>query len=202
MTLPEHDRVPRFDALFAAHAPDIAAYCRWRSRSSHDAEDALAEVFLTAWRRLDDVPDGDASRVWLYATARRVMANQWRSQRRRASLHERLMSSAEPAIEAWPSDDPAAELVREALGTLAPRDQEVLLLAEWEDLTSAEIAKVLGCTAITARGRLHRARQRFRIAYERLRAGDELDDGPSLAAPHDFRPVRLAEETALDRLRP
>jgi DNA-directed RNA polymerase specialized sigma24 family protein len=41
-------------------------------------QDAFADVFLTAWRRLDDVPEGDAARVWLYATARRVIADQRR----------------------------------------------------------------------------------------------------------------------------
>ena len=51
----------RFDALFAAYGPDIVAYCGWRA-GSEDAQDAAAEVFLTAWRRLDSVPEGDAAR--------------------------------------------------------------------------------------------------------------------------------------------
>jgi hypothetical protein len=46
----------------------------------------------------------------------------------------------------------------------------VLLLAEWEGLPPAEITVVLGCLAITARGRLHRARRRFRTVFEALRA--------------------------------
>jgi DNA-directed RNA polymerase specialized sigma24 family protein len=48
--------------------------------------DAAADVFLSSWRRLDDLPDGDAARVWLYATARRVIANHQRSKRRRVAL--------------------------------------------------------------------------------------------------------------------
>jgi DNA-directed RNA polymerase specialized sigma24 family protein len=54
--------------------------------------------------------------------------------------------------------------VGEALGALDPRDREVLLLAEWEGLAAAEIAKVMQCPAVTARGRLHRARRRFRAS--------------------------------------
>jgi DNA-directed RNA polymerase specialized sigma24 family protein len=54
------DRKQRFDALFAAHRSDVVAYCGWRASSASDAQDATAEVFLTAWRRLDDVPEGDA----------------------------------------------------------------------------------------------------------------------------------------------
>jgi hypothetical protein len=49
----ESDRRRRFDALFAAHGPDIVAYCRWRAGSASDAQDAAADVFLTAWRRFD-----------------------------------------------------------------------------------------------------------------------------------------------------
>lgn len=84
------ERKRRFDALFASYGSDIVAYCCWRSASTSDAQDAAADVFLTAWRRLDEVPEGDATRVWLYATARRVLANQRRSSRRREALHERL----------------------------------------------------------------------------------------------------------------
>jgi hypothetical protein len=65
---PDSERTRRFDALFGEHIGSIASYCRWRSSSDH--EDAVAEVFLIAWRRLDDVPLGDATRAWLYAVAR------------------------------------------------------------------------------------------------------------------------------------
>jgi DNA-directed RNA polymerase specialized sigma24 family protein len=90
----EHERQRRFDALFASYRSDIVAYCGWRAGPAGDAQDAVAEVFLTAWRRLDQVPAGDAARVWLYATARRVIANQRRSSRRRAALQERARSAA------------------------------------------------------------------------------------------------------------
>jgi RNA polymerase sigma factor (sigma-70 family) len=163
---PDHDR---FDRLFAAYSADIVAYCGWRARSPADAQDAVADVFLTAWRRLDDIPEGDAARVWLYATARRVLANQRRSSRRRAALEERLAS--QPA-----AVEPEETVVREALTRLAPRDREILLLAEWEGLTHAEIATVMGCQAVTARGRLHRARRRFRAVYEELTTKEDHEE--------------------------
>ena len=58
--------------------------------------------------------------------------------------------------------------MHEALGRLGARDREVLLLAEWEGLSPAEIGVVLNCLAVTVRGRLHRARRRFRTVYEEL----------------------------------
>ena len=80
----------RFDALFEGHRFDVASYCSWRAASRSDAEDAVAEVFLVAWRRLESVPSGDTARAWLYATARRLLANQRRSRRRRDALEDRL----------------------------------------------------------------------------------------------------------------
>lgn len=161
----------RFDELFEAHSRDVVAYCGWRAASASDAEDAAADVFLTAWRRLDSVPDGDAARVWLYATARRVIANQRRSRRRRTGLEERL---AHEAAVAPPPErlNREAAFVHEALHRLGARDREVLLLAEWEGLSPAEIGAVLGCLAVTARGRLHRARRRFRAVFDELRTPD------------------------------
>jgi RNA polymerase sigma factor (sigma-70 family) len=171
----ERDRRRRFDALFASYSSDIVAYCGWRAASASDAQDAAADVFLTAWRRLDELPEGDAARVWLYATARRVVANQRRSNRRQAALYERLALDGAAAVQEPPSADPEATLVHEALGRLPERDREMLLLAEWEGLSPAQIAAVMGCHAITARGRLHRARRRFRTVFEGLLARDDSD---------------------------
>jgi RNA polymerase sigma-70 factor (ECF subfamily) len=166
----------RFDELFREHVAGIASYCRWRSGSPSDAQDAVGEVFLIAWRRLDDVPEGEAARPWLYATARGVMANQARANARRGRLHERLRAGQVPGAD----DAQLTERVRDALAALGPRDREVLLLAEWEGLTPAEIAVVMQRPAVSVRSRLHRARRRFRAAYD----GDapaRLETGPRMA---------------------
>ena len=160
----EQDR-RRFEALFTTYGPDIVAYCGWRAPSASDAQDAAADVFLAAWRRLEAVPEGDGARVWLYATARKVIANQRRSGRRIAALRERIAREPEPVAE----ESGEEALVHEALGRLGVRDREVLLLAEWEELSPAQIAAVVGCLTVTARGRLHRARRRFRAVFEELR---------------------------------
>jgi RNA polymerase sigma factor (sigma-70 family) len=163
VTETDSERKRRFDVLFREHVAGIASYCRWRSRLAGDDEDAVAEVFLVAWRRLDEVPSGNDARAWLYAVARRALANQARANARRVRLNEKL--NAQPGAVGIEEGLLASE-VREALAALAPRDREVLLLAEWEGLTPAEIARVTGCAAVTARGRLHRARRRFRAAFE------------------------------------
>ena len=162
----EDDRRRRFDTLFAWRTDsDIVAYCRWRTVSPSDAQDAAADVFLTAWRRLDELPAGDAARVWLYATARRVLANQRRAGRRRTALVDRMAQEESGRPGRTSSEEHA--LVHDALRRLPVRDREVLLLAESETLPT-EIATVVGCLTVTARGRLHRARHRFRAVFEDL----------------------------------
>ena len=161
-----------FEDLFEAYCSDIVAYCSWRAGSASDAQDAVADVFVAAWRRRDELPEGDAARVWLYATARRVIANQRRSRRRRVALHERLALEATSRQQEAPSPEGKHALVHEALRRLRPRDREILLLAEWEGLSSADIAEVLGCLTVTARGRLHRARHRFQAVFEELQSHD------------------------------
>jgi hypothetical protein len=97
-----------------------------------------------------------------------VIANQRRSSRRGLALRERLgRERSAGAAEVFPCVS-TESVVREALRRLRPRDREVLLLTEWEDLTPAEIGTVLGCLTVTARGRLHRARFRFRVTFEEL----------------------------------
>jgi RNA polymerase sigma factor (sigma-70 family) len=197
MTESEAERRRRFEEVFASYSSEVVAYCGWRADSASDAQDAVAEVFLTGWRRLDDLPEGDAARVWLYATARRVIANQRRSRRRRGALHERLALEAVTVPQEPSSPSREQALVHEALGRLPLRDREVLLLAEWEDLTPAQIAAVLGCLTVTARGRLHRARRRFRTVFEELRARHDTEQSrretPATTAElHLLRPARSA----------
>ena len=154
----------RFEALFREHVAGVASYCRWCLRARGDAEDAVAEVFLVAWRRLDDVPAGEAARAWLYATARRVVANEVRAGARRSRLYDKL--NGQPVAIEQGDQQPLAGQVHEALAALAPHDRELLFLAECEGLTAAEIGTIVRRPAVTVRVRLHRAKRRFRAAFE------------------------------------
>ena len=162
------DRAEDFERLYREQAGAVVAYLLRRTSSVSDAHDALAETFLVAWRRPDQVPQGDAARLWLYGVARRVLANQRRSERRRRRLGERL--AARTVDEVVPGPDESRGGVREvlrALSRLGERDREVLLLAAWEGLSHAEMAAVLGCSENASAIRLHRARARLRDAYEK-----------------------------------
>jgi RNA polymerase sigma factor (sigma-70 family) len=162
-------REQRFEALYAAHHPHVFGYVMRRCDRAEDAADAIAETFLVAWRRLDDAPAGDQLRLWLYGVARRVLANQRRGARRRVALAHRLRSDLTanrlPFVTQEATGDNGA--LRAALATLSPDDRELLTLEAWEELSSQQIAKVLGCSSAAARTRLHRARHRLQTALAR-----------------------------------
>jgi RNA polymerase sigma factor (sigma-70 family) len=147
----------RFADLYQQHYRAVLAYFLRRTSTDADATDATAETFAIAWRRIDRLPE--LPLPWLYGIARRVLANQQRSERRRARLHQRLQ---ETFVAADPVDAQRAALLIDALASLSKNDRELLLLAAWEGLAPREIAQVLNVPATVISVRLHRARNRLR----------------------------------------
>jgi DNA-directed RNA polymerase specialized sigma24 family protein len=84
------ERQRRFEEVYLAYRGSILGYVLRRTDNPDDAADVIAETFLTAWRRLEDVPCDVGARLWLYGVARRVLANHHRGVRRRSALTERL----------------------------------------------------------------------------------------------------------------
>lgn len=171
----------RFRRLFDEHFPAILSFALRRCHDSGDAADIAAETFLTAWRKLDQIPVGE-ERPWLFGVARRVVSNHRRGHLRRSRLADRLRTeltttTSAPSLASYgPADD-----VARAMASLAERDQEILKLTAWDGLTPAEIAIVLRIPAVTVRSRLMRARTRLTAAL------DERRNDPLLLAPtsHD-----------------
>ncbi len=150
----------RFSAIYRDHVAAISGYAL-RRVGPEDAADVVTETFIVAWTRLESVPDQPADRLWLYATARRVLANERRGRRRRDALVQRLADEFRTALAVTRAPSEDALVAAAAFGRLAARDREVLGLAGWEGLGPAEMAEVLGCSTNAARLSLHRARRRY-----------------------------------------
>jgi RNA polymerase sigma-70 factor (ECF subfamily) len=164
----------RFRRLYADCFDPVLAYALRRSARPEDAADVVAETFLVAWRRLDVVPDGPEARWWLYAVARRTLANQRRGEGRRGALGQRLRDELAGAVPDHAGAVTERAELEAALARLEPRDREVLELAAHEELEPREISVVLGISAVAARTRLSRARRRLARA---------LDDPAGLGPP-------------------
>ncbi len=168
----------RFTALYQAHHAAILRYAARRT-DPDTARDVVAETFLIAWRRLAAVP-ADPSQVepWLYAVARRVLANAERSRRRSQRVAARVWHEGHD--EQVP--DPAAAIserhrIAQALEQLSEGDREALRLIGWEELDIAGAALVMGCSRSAMAVRLYRARRRLDRALTAIDGAER----PSLA---------------------
>lgn len=159
-------------ALWSSHASRILAYAS-RQVDAHTAQEIVAETFVVAWRRIDEVPDDPLP--WLLVVARNTISNHVRSIARRRSLEVQIAQLVRVMPSHESSEATAAErdAVVRGLRGLSEGDREVLLLAGWDGLTAEEGAVVLGCSPATFRARLSRARRRFE------RAAQEQPEMPS-----------------------
>ena len=152
------------DAVFAelyrrCYRP-VRHFCR-RRLADDLVDDAVAETFLTAWRRLDEVPTGDQAIVWLYRVAYRVVGHRSRGALRGRRLEVRLLSvgrrAAVVAADEAVLDGEEYRLVLAAAARLGDTDAEVLRLSAWEQLAIADIAAVLNIDPNTVKQHLHHA---------------------------------------------
>lgn len=164
------DNEARFVEIYRRYGKPLQAYCARRTAGSQVA-DAVAETFLVAWRRIDQVPDGEATLPWLYGVAYRVLSHQWRHKARSRRLTERLRGLAD--VESLAPDvllvrNEEYRVVLTASSRLRPIDQEILRLTLWEELSHADVAVVLGIEATAVKQRAYRARRNLAAEYQRL----------------------------------
>ncbi len=177
----------QFRSMYELHQPDVLAYFLRRLKRE-DAVEATADVFLAAWRRASDVPDGEGARLWLFGIARNVLRNRQRADRRLRRLLARaafasLRMELPPESVVIRREEDAALL--EALGKLRFGDRELLQLRLWEEASYDEIAELLGCSHHAAELRYSRALQRLRDVCRRSGHPRELYSTPAQESPHE-----------------
>ena len=131
-------------------------------RNRDDAEDAVQEAALKAWRKRSTFHAGAEPRPWFLA----IVANECRMARRRRAwlLFDRL--GADDAQRASGTDADEAEQLRWALGRVDGKTRLLLVLRFYLDLSNEEVGRILGISAATARVRVHRALKRLRPVIE------------------------------------
>jgi len=156
-----------FGSLFERHSTAIHNYCFRRTGDWTAAEDLLSIVFLEAWRHRDRELSTGNVLPWLYGVATNVLRNRRRSQRRHAAAMRRV---PRPRPSPDFSEDSQAridaerrmQILLKAISHLPKREQDVLILCGWSELSYEEAAFALRVPVGTIRSRLSRARQRMR----------------------------------------
>lgn len=168
---------------FDRYVDDVHTYAA-RRVGPELARDIVADTFRIAieQRRRYDPAHGDV-RAWLFGIATNLLRRHWRTESRRlratARSAGRAATEIDPLLRMVERVDAARELdaLLDEIDALDPGDRDVLVLTAWEDMTSAEVAAVLGIPAGTVRSRLNRIRTRLRASRTPAPVALEADHG-------------------------
>ena len=173
-----------FGLLFERHARSIYNYCFRRTGDWAQAQDLTSVVFLECWRRRDIQLSGDKVLPWLFGIATNVCRSRRRSvARHRAALRrlpppERPLEFADETVERL-ADERRMRTLLSFVSRLPKREQDVLALCVWADLSYEDAAAALQIPVGTVRSRLARARARLRAQATDTRTVEELpNDAP------------------------
>ena len=160
----QHEQEAAVSALASQYAGTLYRVAYSVLRNSADAEDAVQEVFLRVLRHRETLHEVRDQRVWLI----RIVWNIVLDRKRRAKSRPETDDVAELArvlpAKGMTAEERAAAAqhhagVLKCVEKLPAKERQVLLLSAFEELTSVEIAAVLGVTESTVRSRLFRARK-------------------------------------------
>lgn len=154
-----------FEAAFGQYK-DVVYRFVWRMSGPAAAEDITQDVFVGLLRHPDRFdPSRGTLRAFLLGIARNLALKHWRAEHRFEPLDEEAMASDPVDLD---SGD-VGEMVGRAVRALGPLQREVVILAEYEGLTLAEIARAVDADVGTVKSRLHRARENLRRTLAPLR---------------------------------
>ena len=159
-----------FDLLYDQYGSYVYNACLGIVGSPDDARDAMQDTFVQLYRSLPRIRDRSVLRTWLY----RVAANKCADILRKRPRWQTTDPGERPGGASQPSGEELLEYrVRQTILQLKPEFRVVLVLCYFERLSYCEMALALRCSVDQVRGRLHRARQAFRMAYRD--GGDDIE---------------------------
>jgi RNA polymerase sigma-70 factor (ECF subfamily) len=164
----------RLRLLIDEHYDFVWRTLRYMGVPDASAEDGAQRVMCVLARRLDEVQEG-AERAFLFSTALRVASTMRRSDRRRPraspDANVDALASAAPGTDELLDERRAHEVLRRVLDEMPLDLRVVFVLFEIEELTTPEIAAMLGIPLGTAASRLRKARETFQAIVRRMKAG-------------------------------
>jgi RNA polymerase sigma factor (sigma-70 family) len=176
------DKARRFRDAALPHLDDVYTLARYLLRSAADADDAVQECYLRAFRHFDGLR-GQATKPWLMAILRNVCRAEFA---RRSGSAADIADVAEDALPLWqePENSPETAIlrrrdsaaIRDLLAALPEPFREAIVLRDIDDLSYREIAEAVGAPVGTVMSRLARARAMLRQAWLRSEHTPECEE--------------------------
>lgn len=171
----DHDA---FEALVRTHGGRLLAVARRMLGNNEDAQDAVQDAFIRAFRSLDSFEERSQLHTWLHRIVVNTALMKLRSQRRRPeeSIEDLLPTFVEDGHQTSASREwsdavlerkETSAIVRAAIDRLPDQYRAVLVLRDLEERDTAETAALLGTSSTVVKVRLHRARQALRTLLDR-----------------------------------
>lgn len=179
---------------WAQHESELRQFLRRRAPPGSEPDDLLQEVFLRAMRQPQGLCGMANPRAWLFATARHLVIDRWRSGQTplaedltldaltQGTVDDVLMMSVLTGMGAGPDEEPLpvdalAQCLPRVLAELTDQDRDIIIQCDIQGMSQRDYAQLLGLSLPAAKSRLQRARRRLR---EQLVRGCQVsfdDDG-------------------------
>ena len=178
----EADKARRFRDAALPYLDDVYTLARYLLRNPADADDAVQDCYLRAYRHFDGLR-GQAAKPWLMAILRNVCRAEFA---RRSGAAADLADVSEDALPLWqePENSPETAVLRQRdsasvralLDALPAPFREAIVLRDVDELSYREIAEVIGAPVGTVMSRLARARSMLREAWLRSDQPSEVKE--------------------------
>ena len=171
-----------FESLVRTHGGRLLSVARRFLGSNEDAEDAVQETFIKAFKSIHSFEERAQLHTWLHRIVVNTSLMKLRERRRKPQesiddLLPTFVADGHQTTESREWSDAIVErketatIVRQAIASLPEQHRTVLILRDIEERDTAETAAILGTTTTVVKVRLHRARQALRTLLDReLRA--------------------------------
>jgi RNA polymerase sigma-70 factor (ECF subfamily) len=162
------DERAEFESIYRKYGAMVRRRCLAILGRDEEADDAMQEVFIRAFRSLSGFRGQSSPATWLYRIATNICLNRLRDARNRERLDREALLPLEPQqpVESWPRD-----LALRVLGEFDTEVRETVLYVVVEGMTADEVSRVMGCSGSLVRKRLAKFRDRAPRKAVRLLGG-------------------------------
>lgn len=163
-----------FEDLIAIMERPLLYYAMSLTGNQDSALDVLQDVWVKAFRGIRKLKDPGSLRAWLYAITHGVAVDRIRRNYSREQAEQAQFEDFSESDELSFAEEDAAQ-VHQALSQLVVKHREVLVLHFLEDLSIAEISRVIGCSEGTVKSRMHYAKRQLKKILEGVTHGTAIE---------------------------